>query len=74
MADTTTETATASDMFQAIQQTNKALLDVLLGRLGSSQPTYIQAQQPASTSQPNYLLYIGIGIAAFVILRKARIL
>jgi len=66
--------AEQSDMFQTMQMTNKALLDVLMGRVGSSQPTYIQAAQPAPTSSPNYLLYIGIGIAAFVLLRKANIL
>jgi hypothetical protein len=66
--------AEQSDMFQTMQTTNKALLDVLMGRVGSSQPTYIQAAQPAPTSSPNYLLYVGIGIAAFVLLRKAKIL
>jgi hypothetical protein len=74
MADATT-TATDSDMFQAMEQTNKALLDVLMGKLNSSQPTYIQAAQPeAATKQPNYLLYIGIGIGVFVLLKGMKIL
>jgi hypothetical protein len=74
MADDTTTTTTDSDMFQAMQQTNKALLDVLLGKLGDTQPTYVQATQPATTASPNYVLYIGIGIAAFVLLKGMKIL
>lgn len=65
--------AEQSDMFQSMQTTNKALLDILMNR-ASSEPTYISAAQPAPTSSPNYLLYIGIGIAAFFLLRKAKIL
>ena len=71
---TAADTQTTSDMFTAMQQTNKALLDVLMGKLGDAQPTYIQAAQPATTSQPNYLLYIGIALAGFVVLKGLKIL
>jgi hypothetical protein len=72
MADEVT-TATQSDMFTALQKTNQALLDVLTNRL-QSQPTYVQSVQPAATPSPNYLLYAGLAVGAFLLLRKGKIL
>ena len=71
----TTETEpTQTDIFQQQKKTIDTLVDVL-ERQGVGQPQQIIYATPAEPvkKSPNYLLYIGIGLAAFVLLGKVKL-
>lgn len=69
----TTPAATADSTQEAIAQAQKIsgqLADVLeQQKAGTAQPVIYTTSAPAQAA-PNYLLYIGIAILAFVLLRK----
>lgn len=67
------EEITETDIFKGQEETAKLLYDVIRQQQkqqpAATQPTYItRVEQPAKAA-PNYLLYIAIGIGAFLIFR-----
>ena len=73
MATTTTKAATPKTVTEtflsSLQETNKAILDVLKSS-GEQAPIYVQGSgQPTSTA-PNYILFVAIGIGLFLIIKK----
>ena len=65
---------TETDIFQQQKKTIDTLIDVLEKDQGGSAPQQIYYSQAASPQQkpPNYIMWIGIGIAVFLLLRKKR--
>ena len=68
--EATETTATETDIFQQQKKTIDTLIDVL-ERQGAmqTQPVYVtQTAEPAKKS-PNYILYVGLAVAAFVLFK-----
>ena len=63
---------TETDIFQQQVKTIDTLIDVLESDKGRSQPQQIIYATPAARKEkaPNYILWIGIGIGAFLLLKK----
>ena len=74
MAETTKNGTTETDIFQQQKKTIDTLINVL-EQQGAQPPQIVYAQQPQTAEQQpkNYILYIGLGILAFLILRKGKI-
>ena len=69
MAEETTVTET--DIFQQQKKTIDTLVDVLSQQSAQQQqPVYVTPQQQEKS--PNYVLYIGLAIAAMFFLKKGR--
>jgi len=61
--------ATETDIFQQQKKTIDTLIEVLERREGQlAQPVYVSPPAPAA-KPPNYLLYIGLAIAAFFLFK-----
>jgi len=80
MADDATskevQTATDTDIFQTLQKVNQSLLDVLQSKIGTNDISYVQQVPVAAPASggPNYLLWVGVGLGALLLLRKGKIL
>ena len=72
MAEETEPTQT--DIFQQQKKTIDTLVEVLQ-RQGSTQPQQIIYASPAEAPEkptPNYLLWIGIAVAVFILFKKGK--
>lgn len=76
MAEETTTTET--DIFQQQKKTIDTLIDVLqkqgVYEQQPSQIVYASPSQEPEKKTPNYLLYIGIGILIFILVKKTKLL
>lgn len=70
MADENNENqATETDIFQQQKKTIDTLIEVLDRQGGQpAQPVYLASPEPPA-KPPNYLLYIGLAIAAFILFK-----
>ena len=68
----TGQSASDTDIFQTLKKNNEALMTVLNK---ADTPMYVQqtAATPGDSGGPNYLMYAGIGLVAFFLLRKFKI-
>ena len=71
MADETDKTEpTQTDIFKQQEKTIDLLYDVLQSKTISQPQTVYAAPAPAAKPQTNYVLYIGLGLLAYLALRK----
>ncbi len=60
--------ATETDIFQQQKKTIDTLIEVLEKQGGEQQPVYVSPPAPTA-KPPNYLLYIGLAIGAFILFK-----
>jgi len=68
--------ATKTNIFQQQEGTIKLLTDVLQNQGTGQSPVYVSAPadaEQAAPKSPNYLLWLGIAAAAFLLLKKSRV-
>ncbi len=62
--------ATETDIFQQQRKTIDTLMDVLDRQGGAATQEIVYVQPQEEKEPPNYILYIGIGLAAMFLLKK----